>query len=224
MRRHEILKRFAGLIAVFMLAAGITAVSALAVASNGGHPPRSGALHVTKECSEYNGQAGSFCTITSSNIAAIKPGMRVVYLQTPGNGVLDTDIVLSFGRRPAAFGHVVLDLTTRPGPRDALGRHREVQEAPRGRRRVGRRERRVALGRHLHPRKRRRRLTEEATSTREPCARRALAERQVPSHGIEVHDDAQTHPARDRRSVHACVLTQGGAAEPPGGRHRTRAA
>jgi len=115
MRRHEILKRFAGLIAVFMLAAGITAVSALAVASNAGNSPRGGALHVTKECSQYNGQAGSFCTITSSNIKAIKPGMRVVYLQPLGDGVLDSDVVLSFGRRPAAFGHVVLDLATAQG-------------------------------------------------------------------------------------------------------------
>ena len=115
MRRHEILKRFAGLIAVFMLAAGITAASALAVASKAGNSPRSGALHVTKECSEYNGQAGSFCTIISSNIKAIKPGMRVVYLEPLGDGMLDTDIVLSFGGRQAAFGHVVLDPATAQG-------------------------------------------------------------------------------------------------------------
>ncbi len=76
---------------------------------------RSGALHVTKECSEFNGTAGSFCTITSSNISAIKRGMRVVYLQAPGDGALDSDIVLSSGNGPAAFGHVVLDLSTAQG-------------------------------------------------------------------------------------------------------------
>jgi hypothetical protein len=47
--------------------------------SDGAHAtPRSGALHVTKECSDYHGAVGEFCTITSSNIEAIKPGMRVV--------------------------------------------------------------------------------------------------------------------------------------------------
>jgi hypothetical protein len=68
---------------------------------------------VTKECSEYNGLAGAFCTITSSNIPQIKPGMRVVYLQAFGgpNG-LDSDIVLSRGHGSAASGHVVLNATT----------------------------------------------------------------------------------------------------------------
>ena len=70
---------------------------------------------MTKECSQYDGTVGSFCTITSSNINAIKPGMMVVYLRAPANGVLDTDIVLSFGHGSAAFGHVVLDLTTLQG-------------------------------------------------------------------------------------------------------------
>ena len=34
---------------------------------------------MTKECSQYQGQAGQFCTITSSNIPWIRAGMRVVY-------------------------------------------------------------------------------------------------------------------------------------------------
>jgi hypothetical protein len=97
----------------------ISSVAAAAVLATAGTAmqakPRSGQLHVTKECSEYNGSAGSFCTITSSNIKAIKPGMRVVYLQPLGGAVLDTDIVLSSQRRPAAFGHVVLDLSTAQG-------------------------------------------------------------------------------------------------------------
>ncbi len=76
---------------------------------------RSGALHVTKECSQYDGTVGSFCTITSSNISIIKPGMRVVYLQAPANGVLDADIVLTSDAGVAANGHVLLDLTTAQG-------------------------------------------------------------------------------------------------------------
>jgi hypothetical protein len=77
---------------------------------------RSGALHVTKECSEYDGTVGSFCTIQSSNVRAIKPGMKVVYLAAlPPNGVLDSDVVVSSGHGGAALGHVVLDLSTSQG-------------------------------------------------------------------------------------------------------------
>ncbi len=80
----------------------------LAVANEGS--PRSGALHVTKECSQYTGAAGSFCTITSSNVRAIKVGMRVVYREAaPANFALDSDIVVSFKHGSAAYGHVVLD-------------------------------------------------------------------------------------------------------------------
>ena len=95
-------------IATVTAAAGVVASVGLAEAT-----PRSGALHVTKECSEYNGLAGAFCTITSSNIPQIKPGMRVVYLQPFGANGLDSDIVLSKGHGSAAFGHVVLNATTR---------------------------------------------------------------------------------------------------------------
>ena len=35
---------------------------------------RSGDLEVTKECSEYKGEAGDFCTITSSNLEEIEVG------------------------------------------------------------------------------------------------------------------------------------------------------
>ena|SRR5688500_19472108 len=55
---------------------------------------RSGELHVTKECSKYTFLAGSFCTITSSNVEAIEVGSRVVYAQAAGPASLDSDIVL----------------------------------------------------------------------------------------------------------------------------------
>ena len=41
----------------------------------------SGTLKVYKECSEYTGLAGSFCTIKSSNVKEIKAGSKVFYLQ-----------------------------------------------------------------------------------------------------------------------------------------------
>jgi hypothetical protein len=96
----------------FILLVAVIAAGVVAAVGSARATPRSGALHVTKECSQYDGQAGSFCTITSSNIPQIKPGMRVVYLQAFGQNGLDSDIVLSRGHGSAAFGHVVLNGTT----------------------------------------------------------------------------------------------------------------
>ena len=101
---------------VLTLMSSVLAAAVLATAGSATQgTPRSGPLHVTKECSEFDGSAGSFCTITSSNIPAIKAGMRVVYRDPPGAGMLDTGIVLTRGRGPAASGHVVLDLATGTG-------------------------------------------------------------------------------------------------------------
>jgi hypothetical protein len=91
------------------------AVAAASSAANTASPPRSGALHVTKECSQYTGQAFSFCTITSSNIEEITVGSKVVYLQAPGSTSLDSDIVLVVGPGNYALGHVTLDFATGTG-------------------------------------------------------------------------------------------------------------
>jgi hypothetical protein len=96
----------------------LVAVAAGIVATAGSATPRSGALHVTKECSQNEGDAGDFCTITSSNINAIKPGSRVVYASAAGDptpGVLDSDLVIDGPGNNNAYGHVVLDLTTGTG-------------------------------------------------------------------------------------------------------------
>lgn len=96
----------------FILLVAIIAAGVVPAVGSSHATPRSGALHLTKECSQYDGQAGSFCTITSSNIPQIKPGMRVVYLEAFGQNGLDSDIILSRGHGSAAFGHVVLNSTT----------------------------------------------------------------------------------------------------------------
>ena len=46
--------------------------------------PQSGALHATKECSGFTGDAGSYCLITSSNVPAVAIGTKILYLQ-PGD-------------------------------------------------------------------------------------------------------------------------------------------
>src|SRR5438046_746339 len=82
---------------------------------------RSGDLQVTKECSEYKGQAGDFCTITSSNLEEIQAGAKVIYAEAAGKGTLDTDVVLDAGSGNTAKGHVVLDLEANKGTADSDG-------------------------------------------------------------------------------------------------------
>ena len=72
--------------------------------------PRSGDLHVTKECSQNAGLAGQFCTITSSNVDAIEVGSRVIYLTARGPAGLDSDVILEppGPGNNRAFGHCTL--------------------------------------------------------------------------------------------------------------------
>ena len=71
-------------------------------------------LHVTKECSQYTGAAGSFCTITSSNVREIKVGSKVLYDQAAGipAGLLDSNVVLDAGAGNRALGRCTLDFAT----------------------------------------------------------------------------------------------------------------
>ena len=76
-----------------------------------------GVLQVTKECSEFKGTAGGFCTITASNLAAIRVGSRFFYSQAAGTppGMLDSDIILDAGTGNRAMGHCTFDLGTNRG-------------------------------------------------------------------------------------------------------------
>ena len=89
----------------------VLAVPALASA------PRAGILDVTKNCDQWQGRAGEFCTITSSNLDAIPVGSKVVYTSAADfdAGVLDSDLVLYTRGANAAYGHVTLDLHTFTG-------------------------------------------------------------------------------------------------------------
>jgi len=74
-------------------------------------------LHVTKECSKYDGTAGSFCTISSSNVPQIAVGSVVIYDQAAGipAGMLDSNVVLDAGGGNRAIGRCTLDLSNGRG-------------------------------------------------------------------------------------------------------------
>lgn len=100
-----------------MLAACLIALTALLVPAAASASERSGKLRVTKECSEYTGLAGSFCTITASNLPAIPVGSKVFYDQGAGvpAGLLDSNVVLDAGNGNRAVGRCTLDGATNIG-------------------------------------------------------------------------------------------------------------
>lgn len=100
----------------------VTAIIAFAACSNTmgpNHPTSEGAsvesserraFHLTKECSEYIGQAGDHCTVIKSNIKLIPPGATVTYLVAADlvHGTFDGDVVLQANPDDAAFGHCII--------------------------------------------------------------------------------------------------------------------
>ena len=93
----------------FALRTGIASVSAA--------PVKHGELLVTKECSAYYGQAGEFCTITSSTLWQIKVGSTLYYDQAANvpAGFLDSNVLLDARDGNWAMGRCTLDLATGSG-------------------------------------------------------------------------------------------------------------
>jgi hypothetical protein len=94
------------------VAASVVAVTASAQSTRPSHRTRP--FHLTKECppSQYQGQIGGYCTVTSSNVAAITDGSKIFYAQAAGPASLDSDIILYAGRGNTATGHCELDFAT----------------------------------------------------------------------------------------------------------------
>jgi predicted ester cyclase len=93
--------------------------------------PRSGTLHLMKECSEYTGEAAAYCTITSSNFDAIPIGSRIVYAEAAtASGGLDSDLVFNTPSGDTAYGHVVLDGPTQTGMMTLAGGPASWQISP----------------------------------------------------------------------------------------------
>jgi hypothetical protein len=106
--------KFMTVVFVLALVAGFAA-SVPASSAQSGDLHGTGALHMTKECSAYTGAAGDYCTITSSNLAAIEAGSRVYYGQAANFalGLVDSNVVLDTGNgKDRAVGRCTLDLVT----------------------------------------------------------------------------------------------------------------
>lgn len=94
---------------LLVVAASVLAVAASAKSgSRADHRGR--ALHVIKECSEHSGGIGAYCTVTSSNVRAIRVGTRIFYAQAAApDGSLDSDVILYAGPGNTATGHCTVD-------------------------------------------------------------------------------------------------------------------
>jgi hypothetical protein len=94
-----------------------TRITSDVVLSSPASSTRSGALHVTKECSANNGHRGDICTITSSNLEQIEVGSTILYLSDAAYPLLDSDVVLDppGPGNNKAFGHCTVNLATGVG-------------------------------------------------------------------------------------------------------------
>jgi hypothetical protein len=96
--------KFKGMTTIFafgLFASGLALTVSLSrgAASVSASSDRNGELHLTKDCSTYTGGAGDFCTITSSNLAAIVVGSKIFYDQAAGIpiGMVDSNAVIEAG-------------------------------------------------------------------------------------------------------------------------------
>ena len=84
---------------------------------DGENSPRAGTFHAQKNCAQYSGLAGGFCTLTVSTLKQIPGGTKVVYTDAATATAVITDVTLvppSPGNN-VAFGHVDLNRVTRTG-------------------------------------------------------------------------------------------------------------
>jgi hypothetical protein len=95
----------------------LTPALSIGVPSVSASSERTRKLHLTKECSEYFGAAGDWCTVTVSNLRRLPVGSRVLYSQAMGvpAGLLDSNVVLDAGDGSRAVGRCTLDLATQLG-------------------------------------------------------------------------------------------------------------
>jgi hypothetical protein len=84
---------------------------------DGEDSPRAGTFHAHKNCDQYSGLAGGFCTLTVSTLKQIPVGTKVVYASAATAAALSSDLMLVSPNpgNNVAFGHVELNRVTRTG-------------------------------------------------------------------------------------------------------------
>ena len=92
-----------------LLIQGVTPVSA--------DSARNGVIHIQKDCKDYDGSAGSHCTITLSNLPEIPANSIVYYSQGDGvpKGMLDSNVVLVAPDGSWGLGRCTLNDSTGKG-------------------------------------------------------------------------------------------------------------
>jgi len=84
---------------------------------DGQDSPRAGTFHAHKNCDQYSGLAGGFCTLTESTLKQIPVGTKVIYASAATATALISDVTLvpPGPGNNVVFGHVDLDRVTRTG-------------------------------------------------------------------------------------------------------------
>jgi hypothetical protein len=95
----------------------LSVIASRDLSEDGEDSPRAGDFHAHKNCSQYSGLPGGFCTLTESTLKQIADGTKVIYASSPTATALSSDIMLvSPGPgNNVAFGHVELDRVARVG-------------------------------------------------------------------------------------------------------------
>lgn len=63
-------------------------------------------LHLVKECSQFVGKPGDFCSVIKSDLAAIPVGSKIYYFDSNQvSAILSSSIVLDAGNGSLAIGH-----------------------------------------------------------------------------------------------------------------------
>ena len=144
------------------VAASVLAVTASAQSGARANDPAR-PFHLTKECptSTYQGQIGGYCTVTSSNLAAIRVGTKIFYAQAAGQNSLDSDVILYVGRGNYRDRSLRTRFSDRPRAVHAVRRNQEARGHPCSCRRLLPGRCRLGLGRDVPVQRRRLTLTGE---------------------------------------------------------------
>jgi hypothetical protein len=110
-------KTVGSFLAPVLVAAFVALTPSLSTGADPEKSARHGQLHLRKECSQFTGLPGGFCTFTSSNLEQLKVGSRVYYDQAAGvpDGLLDSNVILDAGNGNRAIGRCTLDVVTNHG-------------------------------------------------------------------------------------------------------------